>query len=206
MLVFQIPIWRTGASHQQDDNGSQQYTTMISQRRSKERQKRQAELQQQERLLKLQKREPGVLIADFASEIVEIESLNTSEAEQVQEQTVDLQPDEQLTHDCSTQRLLIIYIGLSRLPLLRTVDALMPLLKQKSLTTCLPIHRRASLSSRISESVILHRPANIQSARSHFYSCFTFCQTPNRVPLYISRDDNGSRQIKTKCSTPRLGL
>lgn len=103
MLVFQIPIWRTGASHQQDDNGSQQYTTMISQRRSKERQKRQAELQQQERLLKLQKREPGVLIADFASEIVEIESLNTSEAEQVQEQTVDLQPDEQLTHDCSTQ-------------------------------------------------------------------------------------------------------
>ena len=103
MLVFQIPIWRTGASHQQDDNGSQQYTTMISQRRSKERQKRQAELQQQERLLKLQKRGPGVLIADFASEIVEIESLNTSEAEQVQEQTVDLQPDEQLTHDCSTQ-------------------------------------------------------------------------------------------------------
>ena len=104
MLVFQIPIWRTGASHQQDDNGSQQYTTMISQRRSKERQKRQAELQQQERLLKLQKlKGPGVLIADFASEIVEIESLNTSEAEQVQEQTVDLQPDEQLTHDCSTQ-------------------------------------------------------------------------------------------------------
>ena len=94
MLVFQIPIWRTGASHQQDDNGSQQYTTMISQRRSKERQKRQAELQQQERLLKLQKlKGPGVLIADFASEIVEIESLNTSEAEQVQEQTVDLQPD-----------------------------------------------------------------------------------------------------------------
>ena len=103
MLVFQIPIWRTGASHQQDDNGSQQYTTMISQRRSKERQQRQAELQQQERLLKLQKRGPGVLIANFASEIVEIESLNTSEAEQVQEQTVDLQPDEQLTHDCSTQ-------------------------------------------------------------------------------------------------------
>ena len=66
---------------------------MISQR-SKERQKRQAELQQQERLLKLQKlKGPGVLIADFASEIVEIESLNTSEAEQVQEETVDLQPD-----------------------------------------------------------------------------------------------------------------
>ena len=61
-------------------------------------------MQQHERLLKLQKlKEPGVLIADFASEIVENESLNTSEAEQVQEQTVDLQPDEQLTHDCSTQ-------------------------------------------------------------------------------------------------------
>ena len=51
---------------------------MISHRTSKERQKRQAELQQQERLLKLQKlKEPGVLIADFASEIVENESLNT---------------------------------------------------------------------------------------------------------------------------------
>ena len=77
---------------------------MISQRRSKERRKRQAELQQQERLLKLQKlKEPGVPIGDFESEIVEIESLNTSEAEQVQEETVDLQPDEQVTHDCSTQ-------------------------------------------------------------------------------------------------------
>ena len=59
--------------------------------RSKERRKRQAELQEQERLLKLQKlNEPGVPLADFASEI---ESLNTSEAEQVQEETVDLQPD-----------------------------------------------------------------------------------------------------------------
>ena len=77
---------------------------MISQKRSKERRKRQIELQQQERLLKLQKlKEPGVPIADFASEIVEIESLNTSEAEQVQEETVDLQPDEQVTHDCYTQ-------------------------------------------------------------------------------------------------------
>ena len=67
---------------------------MISQKRSKERPKRQTELQQQERLLKLQKlKEPGVPIADFASEIIEIESLNTSEAEQVQEETVDLQPD-----------------------------------------------------------------------------------------------------------------
>ena len=77
---------------------------MNSQRRSKERRKRQAELQQQERLLKLQKlKKPGVPIADFASEIVEIESLNTSEAEQVREETVDLQPDEQVTHDCPTQ-------------------------------------------------------------------------------------------------------
>ena len=38
------------------------------------------------------------------------------------------------------QMLLIIYIGLWRLPLLRTVHTLMLLLKQKSLTTCLPIH------------------------------------------------------------------
>ena len=61
-------------------------------------------MQEQERLLKLQKlNEPGVPLADFASEIVESESMNTSEAEQVQEETVDLQPDEQVTHDCSTQ-------------------------------------------------------------------------------------------------------
>ena len=61
-------------------------------------------MQEQERLLKLQKvNEPGVPLADFAAEIVEIESLNTSEAEQVQEETVDLQPDEQVSHDCSTQ-------------------------------------------------------------------------------------------------------
>ena len=72
--------------------------------RSKERRKRQAELQEQERLLKLQKlNEPGVPLADFGSEIVEIESLNTSEVEQVQEETADLQPDEQVTHDCSTK-------------------------------------------------------------------------------------------------------
>ena len=58
-------------------------------------------MQEQERLLKLQKlNEPGVPLADFASEI---ESLNTSEPEQVQEETVDLQPDKQVTHDCSTQ-------------------------------------------------------------------------------------------------------
>ena len=61
-------------------------------------------MQEQERLLKLQKvNEPGVPLADFAAEIVEIESLNASEAEQVQEETVDLQPDEQVSHDCSTQ-------------------------------------------------------------------------------------------------------
>ena len=64
--------------------------------RSKERRKRQAELQEQD--------EPGVPLAKFASEIVEIESLNTSQAEQVQEETLDLQPDEQVTLDCSTQR------------------------------------------------------------------------------------------------------
>ena len=55
-------------------------------------------------MLKLQKlNEPGVPLADFASDIVEIESLNTSEVKQVQEETVDLQPDEQATHDCSKQ-------------------------------------------------------------------------------------------------------
>ena len=55
-------------------------------------------------MLKLQKlNEPGVPLADFASDIVEIESLNTSEVKQVQEETVDLQPDEQATHDCSIQ-------------------------------------------------------------------------------------------------------
>jgi len=72
--------------------------------RSKKRRKRQAEQQEQERLQKLQKlNEPGVPLADSASEIVEVESLNFSEAEQVQEEAADLQPDEQETHDCSTQ-------------------------------------------------------------------------------------------------------
>ena len=72
--------------------------------RSKERGKRQAEQQEQECLQKLQKlNEPGVPLADFASEIVEVESLNFSEAKQVQEEAADLQPDERETHDCSTQ-------------------------------------------------------------------------------------------------------
>jgi len=72
--------------------------------RSKERRKRQAEQQEQERLLKLQKlNEPGVPLADFASEIVEAENLNFSEVEQVQEEAADLQPDDQETYDCSTQ-------------------------------------------------------------------------------------------------------
>ena len=135
--------------------------------RLKERGKRQAELQEQERLLKLQKlNEPGVPLADFASEIVEIESLNTSEAEQVQEETVDLQPDKQVTHDCSTQtEALIIYIDLWHLSLLRTVHALMLLLKQKSLTTCLPIHRRASLSSRIILGMITRKCHSTQACQ-----------------------------------------
>ena len=42
-------------------------------------------------------------LADFASEIIEVESLNFSEAKQVQEEAADLQPDERETHDCSTQ-------------------------------------------------------------------------------------------------------
>ena len=60
-------------------------------------------MQEQQRSLKLQKlNEPGVPLADFASEI---DGMNTSEAEQVQEETVDLQPaaDGQVTHDCATQ-------------------------------------------------------------------------------------------------------
>jgi len=70
--------------------------------RSKERRKRQAELQEQECLLKQQKlNQPGLPLADFASEI---ESLSTPDTEQVQEETEDLQPVEQETHhDCSTQ-------------------------------------------------------------------------------------------------------
>ena len=48
---------------------------------SKERRKRQAELKEQERLLKQQKlNEPGLPLADFASEI---ESLSTPDTEQV---------------------------------------------------------------------------------------------------------------------------
>ena len=70
--------------------------------RSKERRKRQAEQQEQERLLK-QLNEPGVPLADFAPEIVEAGYLNFTEAEQVQEEAAGLQPDEQETHDCSTQ-------------------------------------------------------------------------------------------------------
>ena len=70
--------------------------------RSKERRKRQAEQQEQERLLK-QLTEPGVPLADFAPEIVEAGCLNFTEAEQVQEEAAGLQPDEQETHDCSTQ-------------------------------------------------------------------------------------------------------
>ena len=64
--------------------------------RSKERRKRQAELQEQERLLKQQKLiEPGIPLADFVSKI---ESSSTPGSGQVQEETVDLQLDEQETH------------------------------------------------------------------------------------------------------------
>ena len=60
--------------------------------RSKGRRKRQAELREQERLMKQQKlNEPGIPIADFASEI---ESSSTPGSEQVLDRTVDLQRDE----------------------------------------------------------------------------------------------------------------
>ena len=76
--------------------------TKSSPRSSSREVKGKAELQEQERLLKQQKlNEPGLPLADFASEI---ESLSTPDTEQVQEETVDLQPVEQETHhDCSTQ-------------------------------------------------------------------------------------------------------
>ena len=68
--------------------------------RSKERRKRQAEQQEQERLLKQQKlNEPGIPLADFASEI---ESSSTPGTEQVHDETVDLQRDEQETHHSSS--------------------------------------------------------------------------------------------------------
>ena len=78
--------------------------------RSKERQKWQAELQTQERLLKLQKlNERGVPLANFPCEIV---SLNTLEADQVQE-TVDLQPaaDKQVTRLLYTNRSFWLFIS-----------------------------------------------------------------------------------------------
>lgn len=54
------------------------------------------ELQEQERLLKQQKsNEPGIPLADFASEI---KSSSIPASEQVQEETADLQPDEQEAH------------------------------------------------------------------------------------------------------------
>ncbi|KAL9976573.1 hypothetical protein ACROYT_G013893 [Oculina patagonica] len=80
----------------------QTQTQEVRAKRSKERRKRGE--QEQERLLKLQKfNKPGVPLANFASEIVEAESLNFSEAEQVKEEARDLQPDEQETHDCFAQ-------------------------------------------------------------------------------------------------------
>ena len=183
--------------------------------RSKERRKRQAELQEQERLLKLQKlNEPGVPLADLASEIVEIESLDTSEAEQVQEETVDLQPGKQVTHDCSTQTEAFDHLyrsvaSLSVKDCPRT-DASTQTEEFDYLfthsSTSKPFDQNYFRDDNAKVSFILHRPANIRSAGSHFYSCFTFCQTSNTVPLLISRDDHGSHEIKTKCSTPRLGL
>jgi len=80
--------------------------------RSKKRRKRQAEQQEQERLQKLQKlKEPGVPLADFASEIVEVESLNFSEAEQVKRrQQTCSQTNKKLMTALHKQRLLIIYV------------------------------------------------------------------------------------------------
>ena len=90
-------------------SGEQNHAREARAERSKERRKRQAELQEQERLLKQQKlSEPGIPLADFASEI---ESSSTPGSEQIQEETLDLQLDEQESypneqetqHTCSTQ-------------------------------------------------------------------------------------------------------
>lgn len=80
---------------------------------------------------------------EFASEIY---SSSIPGSEEVQEKTVDLQPDEQETHSneqethhtSSTQTEVLIYIRLWNLCLLRTVHEMTPQLKQKSLTSCLP--------------------------------------------------------------------
>lgn len=73
---------------------------------------------------------------EFASEIY---SSSIPGSEEVQEKTVDLQPDEQETHHTSsTQTEVLIYIRLWNLCLLRTVHEMTPQLKQKSLTSCLP--------------------------------------------------------------------
>jgi len=112
--------------------------------RSKERRKRQAELQEQERLLKQQKlNEPGIPLADFASEI---EASSTPGSEEVQEESVDLQPDEQETHSneqethhtSSTQTEAFDYLYRSVESLsIKECPIMTPQLKQKSLTTCL---------------------------------------------------------------------
>ena len=111
--------------------------------RSKERRKRQVEQQEQEHLLKQQKlNEPGIPLADFASEI---ESSSTPGSEQVHDETVHyVMSKKHITQAPHKQRLLIIYIGPWNLGLSRTAHEMMPQLKQKSLTACLLNQQRAS--------------------------------------------------------------
>ena len=113
----------------------------------KKRRKRQAELQEQERFLKQQKlNEPGIHLADFASEI---ESSTTPGSEQVHDETVDLQLDEQerhpneheTHHTSSIHTEAFVYLYRS---VLTPGHEMMPQLKQKSLTTCLLNQQRAS--------------------------------------------------------------
>ena len=70
-----------------------------SSREVKERRRRQAELQEQERLLKQQKlSEPGIPLAGFASEIESSSTPGSEQVQEVEEETLDLQLDEQESH------------------------------------------------------------------------------------------------------------
>ena len=124
-----------------------------------------------------------------------------------------MQPDKQVTHDCSTQT--------------EAFDHLYRSVASLSVKDC----PRTDASTQTEEFDYLFTHSSTSkpfdqnyfrddNAKVSFYTglptyevleatfilCFTFCQTPNTVPLFISRDDHGSHEIKTKCSTPRLGL
>jgi len=179
--------------------------------RSKERRKRQAELQEQERLLKQQKlNEFGLLLPDFAPGI---ESLSTPDTEQVQGETVDLQPLEQETHhDCSTQT--------------KAFDHLYRSVASLSVRDC----PRTDASTQTEEFDYLFTQSSTSkpfdqnyfrddNAKVSFYTGVPTHEvleaTFNHVSPFVKRlrqcltlfqEMIMSLNIKTKCSTPRLGL